>query len=81
LNKHAPLHRSLTEPILLAGVPREPAIVLWIACLALGVGLRTWYALPAGAILHSIFYYLARYDNLFMETFRRHFRYNSHMSP
>ena len=35
-----PLHRSLTEPILLAGAPRAIAIVNGTIAAALGLGLR-----------------------------------------
>src|SRR5690606_2687894 len=39
-----PLYRSLTEPILLAGAPRNLAILNATAALALGLGLRLWLA-------------------------------------
>ena len=37
-----PLHRSLTEPILLAGAPRSLAILIGTLAAALGLGLRLW---------------------------------------
>jgi type IV secretion system protein TrbD len=40
----APLHRSLTEPILLAGAPRTVAILNGTVSAALGLGLRLWIA-------------------------------------
>jgi type IV secretory pathway TrbD component len=38
----APVHRSLTEPILLAGAPRAVAIINGTVSAALGLGLRLW---------------------------------------
>ena len=46
-----PLHRSLTEPILMAGAPRSAAIAIGTLAAALALGLRLWIpgALPLGA--------------------------------
>jgi type IV secretory pathway TrbD component len=46
-----PIHRSLTEPILLAGLPREIALIYWTlaAAFVLGAGIP-WLALPAIAL-------------------------------
>ena len=38
------LHRSLTEPILLAGAPRSFAILNGTLAAAIGLGLRLWLA-------------------------------------
>ena len=40
----APVHRALTEPILLGGAPRSVAIVNGTLAAALGLGLRLWLA-------------------------------------
>ena len=39
-----PVHRALTEPILLGGAPRAVAIVNGTVAAALGLGLRLWIA-------------------------------------
>ena len=39
-----PLHRSLTEPVLLAGAPRSFAILNGTLAAAIGLGLRLWIA-------------------------------------
>ena len=39
-----PLHRALTEPILLGGAPRTLAIVNGTVAAALGLGLQMWSA-------------------------------------
>src|SRR3546814_4737537 len=41
---HAPVHRALTEPILLGGAPRSLAIVNGTLAGAIGLGLRLWIA-------------------------------------
>jgi type IV secretion system protein VirB3 len=40
----APVHRALTEPILLAGAPRAVAILNGTVSAAIGLGLRLWIA-------------------------------------
>jgi len=37
-----PLHRSLTEPILMGGAPRSAAILIGTLAAALALGLRLW---------------------------------------
>jgi Type IV secretory pathway, VirB3-like protein len=41
---YAPVHRALTEPILLGGAPRAVAIVNGTLAAAVGLGLRLWIA-------------------------------------
>ena len=41
---HIPLHRSLTEPVLMGGAPRSIAILNGTIAAALGLGLRLWIA-------------------------------------
>ncbi len=38
----APVHRALTEPILMGGAPRAVAILNGTLAAALGLGLRLW---------------------------------------
>ena len=45
---HAPLHRSLTVPILTAGLPDNMAVTLWVAAAGLFIILhQPWVVLPA----------------------------------
>ena len=39
-----PVHRALTEPILMGGAPRSVAIINGTLAAALGLGLRLWIA-------------------------------------
>ena len=47
-----PVHRALTEPILLGGAPRAIAIMNGTLAGAVGLGLRLWLVGPPSAI-HS----------------------------
>ncbi len=47
-----PLHRSLTEPMLLAGLPRVVALVLWTTASAFAFGLHQVWVLPIGIAMH-----------------------------
>ena len=40
----APVHRALTEPILLGGAPRAVAIINGTLAVVVGLGLRLWIA-------------------------------------
>jgi type IV secretion system protein VirB3 len=70
-----PLHRSLTEPILLAGAPRNIAILNGTIAAALGLGLQMWLAgLLVWAIGHSLSVFAARRDPAFAPVLIRHLR-------
>jgi type IV secretion system protein VirB3 len=72
----APVHRALTEPILLAGVPRAVAILNGTVSAAIGLGLRLWIAgLVLWALGHIAAVWAAKRDPLFVEVVRRHVRY------
>lgn len=76
-----PLHRSLTEPILLAGAPRALAIVNGTVAAALGLGLRMWVAgLLLWAAGHTLAVFAAKRDPDFAEVLRRHLRQKAYLS-
>ncbi|NBS35002.1 MAG: conjugal transfer protein [Methylocystaceae bacterium] len=76
-----PLHRSLTEPILLGGAPRSIAILNGTLAAALGLGLRLWLAgLVLWAIGHGIAVWAAKRDPLFVDVLRRHLRMPAHLT-
>ena len=71
-----PLHRSLTEPILLGGAPRTVAIANGTLAAAVGLGLQLW--LPGIALWiigHSLAVWGARLDPQFMQVFARHIKH------
>ena len=71
----APVHRALTEPMLLAGAPRAIALVNGTLAAALGLGLRLWLVgLGVWLIGHGLAVWAARPDPLISEVGRRHVR-------
>nr|WP_087573901.1 VirB3 family type IV secretion system protein [Sphingomonas sp. CDS-1] len=76
-----PLHRSLTEPILLGGAPRGIAILNGTLAAAMGLGLQQWIA---GLLLwlagHSLAVFAARRDPDFAPVLARHLRQKVHLS-
>jgi type IV secretion system protein VirB3 len=76
-----PLHRSLTEPILLGGAPRAIAIVNGTVAAALGLGLRLWLTgLVAGIVGHALAVWLAKRDPQFASVLGRHLKQKGWLS-
>ena len=77
---YAPVHRALTEPILLGGAPRAVAILNGTLAAAIGLGLRLWIA---GVVIwlmgHLAAVWAAKRDAAFVDVVRRHLRYPQHM--
>ena len=78
---YAPVHRSLSEPILLGGAPRSVAILSGTLAAAVGLGLRLWLI---GAViwfvLHLTAVWAAKRDADFVDVVRRHLRYPAHFA-
>jgi type IV secretion system protein VirB3 len=71
----APVHRSLTEPVLLAGAPRAIAIANGTVAAALGLGLRMWLiGLVLWAMAHSLTVFATKRDPDFAPVLIRHLR-------
>jgi len=76
----APVHRALTEPILLGGAPRSVAILNGTLAAAVGLGLQLWLVgIVIWAIGHLAAVWAARRDPLFVEVTRRHLRIPAHL--
>ena len=73
-----PLHRSLTEPILLGGAPRAVAITNGTLAAAVGLGLQMW--LPGIALWlagHLLAVWAARLDPQFVAVLSRHLKHKT----
>jgi type IV secretion system protein TrbD len=78
---YAPVHRSLTEPILLGGAPRAVAIINGTLAAAVGLGLRLWIVGAAIWLVgHVAAVWAAKRDPAFVDVVRRHLRYPSHLA-
>jgi type IV secretion system protein VirB3 len=74
-----PVHRALTEHILLGGAPRSVAILNGTLAAALGLGLRLWIpGLAFWLIGHAAAVWAAKRDAQFVDVTRRHLRYPTH---
>ena len=77
----APVHRALTESILMGGAPRAVAILNGTLAAALGLGLRLWIAgLLLWVIGHAAAVWAAKRDPMFVEVVRRHVRIPGHLT-
>lgn len=75
-----PVHRSLTEPILLGGAPRTVAIVNGTLAAALGLGMQLWIAgIVVWLVGHGAAVYAAKRDPRFLEVLMRHVRHRGYL--
>ncbi|WP_298367346.1 VirB3 family type IV secretion system protein [Azospirillum sp.] len=76
---HVPVHRALTEPILLGGAPRAVAIANGTLAAAIALGLRLWIpGLILWVVGHAAAVWAAKHDPQFVEVARRHLRHPAH---
>ncbi len=75
-----PVAQGLAEPVLLAGMPRDYAILMGTVALVLGLALRIWWlGLGWWAIAHAFGAYAARTDRRFFQVLRRHLALPGHL--
>jgi type IV secretion system protein VirB3 len=75
------VHRSLTEPILLGGAPRNVAILNGTIAAALGLGLQIWVlGVAYWLIAHGLSVLAAKKDPKFMESLIRHVRHKGYLA-
>jgi type IV secretion system protein TrbD len=76
-----PLHRALTEPVLIAGAPRAFAILNGTLAAAIGLGLRLWIVgLLIGLAGHAVAVWVTRKDPAFLAVLSRHTRHKGVLS-
>ena len=76
-----PVHRALTEQILLGGAPRSLAILNGTLAAALGLGLRLWLVgLALWAVGHFAAVWAAKRDPQFVDVVRKHLRIPGHLA-
>jgi type IV secretory pathway TrbD component len=69
------LHRSLTEPILMAGAPRAIAIANGTLAAAVGLGFQMWLSGIAILLIgHTLAVFAAKRDPQFVDVVLRHLR-------
>jgi type IV secretion system protein VirB3 len=70
-----PIHRALTAPLLMGGVPREFAIFNGTVTMAIGIGMHQLWAIPIGLVIHLLARVAAKYDPQFFEVTVRHLKH------
>jgi type IV secretory pathway TrbD component len=75
-----PVAQALAEPVLLAGMPRDFAILMGTIALVLGLALRIWWlGILWWAAAHALGLYVARADKRFFDVLRRHLGRPGHL--
>ena len=75
-----PLSLALTQPVLMAGVPRSVAILSGTATAALSLGLQVWWlGIPLGLAMHATAVALTKADPLWLDVFRLQIRLPAHL--
>ncbi|HEY9236704.1 MAG TPA: VirB3 family type IV secretion system protein [Phenylobacterium sp.] len=75
-----PVAQALAEPVLMAGMPRDYAILMGTLALILGLALRIWWlGLLWWAGAHGLGVFLARGDKRFFDVLRRHLARPAHL--
>lgn len=69
LNYEQPVHRSLIDPILIAGIPRSVALVLWVTTGAIALGLQQMWILGIAIPLHLALAAITKPDPYALEIF------------
>lgn len=67
-----PIHRSLTEPILMGGVPREIAIINGTMAGAFVLGAQMYLTIPIFIVIHFLAVIATKKDPQFFDAFKRH---------
>jgi type IV secretion system protein VirB3 len=76
-----PVHRSLTEPMMMAGAPRGVAILNGTIAAAVGLGLQMWVAgILLWVIGQAAAVYAAKKDPDFIEVGLRHLKHKGYLS-
>ncbi|MFK5978160.1 MAG: VirB3 family type IV secretion system protein [Rhizobiaceae bacterium] len=76
-----PLHRALTEPILLAGAPRTVTIINGTLAAAIGLGLQLWIAgIAIWLIVHMVAVWATRKDPAFIDVLSRHMQHKGFLT-
>lgn len=76
-----PLRRSLTEVILLGGLPRTVAILLWTSAAAIGFGMQQIWVVPIAIVMHVLLAMAASKDPYFFEVFIKALKTPKRLDP
>lgn len=66
-----PIHRSLAEPVMMGGVPRNIAIANGVAVVSCVLGAHNLWVLPIGILSHLVLVALHRSDKEILSILKR----------
>ncbi|MFA6105977.1 MAG: VirB3 family type IV secretion system protein [Patescibacteria group bacterium] len=69
-----PITRSLTEKILIMGLPREVFFMNGTIAAILLLGTHQWYLLPISLVIHIIASHYTKKDTFFFDCFKRYIK-------
>ena len=69
-----PIHRALTQTIMIAGAPREVTIINGTHTAAIVLGMQSLLGLPIGLAIQTLAVAISKHDPQFFATFRRQVR-------
>lgn len=76
-----PVHRALSMPRLVAGIPRDVGVILFTVAAALAFGLQSWWTLPITGVLYLAALMATRYEPQWPQMLRRSLRLKSFYRP
>ena len=77
---YAPVHQSLIQPVLIAGVPRKFAFINWTTAMAISFGIHMPYiGLPIGLVLHLVVANVTKKDVDWLNVLMRYLRQPTHL--
>lgn len=76
-----PIHQSLTAPLMMGGVPRKYALIVWTLTAAICLGMHQLIFLPIGILAHLIGVRLAKTDPYFTDCLTRHLKQKEYLEP
>lgn len=72
-----PVHRALSTPRMVAGIPRDVAVALFTVAAAMAFGLQSWWSVPFTLALYLAALIATRYEPQWPAMLRRSLRLKS----
>jgi type IV secretion system protein TrbD len=76
-----PVHRALSMPRLVAGIPRDVGVVLFTMAAALAFGLQSWWSVPITLVMYVVALMATKYEPQWPAMLRRALRLKTHYRP
>lgn len=77
----SPIHRSLVNPLLVAGIPRDVCLSLWTIGAAFAFGMQEIWVLPIVIGIHIGLAILTKIDPFFFTVFRHALKTPRRLDP